>query len=66
MRALYDAYITARRRTNETTEGITYEGLSKSLLKQVPQLMTKYECKAIDFKVVIKDNRAILKAVPRK
>lgn len=66
IRALYDAFVTARRRTNESTDSITYEGLSKSLLKQVPQLMQKYECKAIDFKVVIKDNKAILKAVPRK
>jgi hypothetical protein len=66
IKALYDAYITARKRTNESTDGITADGLGRSLLKQVPALMQKYDCKAIDFKVVIKDNKAILRAVPRR
>ncbi len=66
VKALYDAYVTARRRTNESVDGISVDGLSRSLQKQVPALMQKYNCKAIDFKVVIKDNRAILRAVPRQ
>ena len=48
------------------TTGISYESLSSTLRKQVPELLNKYECKAIDFKVVIKGGKALLKAVPRK
>ena len=66
IKALHAAYVLAKTRTNESTEGLTVQALSKSLLKQVPELLKKYDCKAIDFKVVIKDNRAILKAVPRR
>jgi hypothetical protein len=65
IQALYDAFVMARVRTNEPIDGLTVQGLSQSLRKQVPQLIQKYNCKAIDFKVVIKDNRAVLKAVPR-
>lgn len=66
MRALFDTYVMAKQRTNESTAGITYEALSATLRKQVPELLTKYDCKAIDFKVVIKGGKTLLKAVPRK
>lgn len=66
LRALYDTYMVARQRTNESTSGITYDALANTLRKQVPELMRKHEAKAIDFKVVIKNGKAMLKAVPRK
>lgn len=66
LRALYDAYIGARARTNEPTHGITLDALSTNLRRQVPELLAKHGAKAIDFKVVIKNGRALLKAVPRK
>src|SRR5690554_4828706 len=55
IRQIFDTYIVARKRTNEPTAGVTLEGLSATLRKQVPQLMKKHEASAIDFKVVIKD-----------
>lgn len=66
LRQLFDTYVMARKRTNESVAGVTFEGLSSTLRKQVPELMKKHEAKAIDFKVVIKDGKALLKAVPRK
>lgn len=66
IRALYDTYLMARQRTGESVQGITFDGLAATLKKQVPTLMQKHDCKAIDFKVVIKDGKALLKAVPRK
>lgn len=66
LRALYDAYVFARQRTNESLNGLSYDGLAGSLRKQVPELMSKHGAKAIDFKVVIKAGRALIKAVPRK
>lgn len=65
MRALYDAYLTAKKRCNEDTSRITFDALARSVNKQIPELMTKFKAKAVDFKVVIKDGKASLKAVPR-
>jgi hypothetical protein len=66
LRTLFNTYVMARQRTNEPTENMTLEGLSRNLDRQVPQLLKQYECKAVDFKVVIKNGKAMLKAVPRK
>jgi hypothetical protein len=65
MRALYDAYLTAKKRCNEDTSRLTFDAVARSVNKQIPELMTRYQAKAVDFKVVIKDGKALLKAVPR-
>lgn len=65
VRAIYDAYVSAKRRCKESTQGITYEALASTLRKQMPALMQKHNSSGIDFKVVIKGGKAVLKAVPR-
>ena len=65
MKALYDAYVSAKKRCNEDTSKLTYDAVAKTVSKQIPELMTRYKAKAVDFKVVIKDGKAILKAVPK-
>ncbi|HCF62346.1 MAG TPA: hypothetical protein DFS52_30685 [Myxococcales bacterium] len=62
---LYNAYVTAKKRCKESTAGITPEAVAQSLRKQVPTIMRESGAKAVDFKVVIKDGKAILKAVPK-
>ncbi|MFN7132307.1 MAG: MXAN_5187 C-terminal domain-containing protein, partial [Myxococcales bacterium] len=62
---IYNAYITAKRRCKESTDGITPDALARSLRQQVPKLMEQHGVKSVDFKVVIKDGKAILKAVPK-
>lgn len=66
IRQIFDTYVLARQRTNESTAGVTFEGLATTLRKQVPQLLKKHDARAIDFKVVIKDGKAVLRAIPRK
>ncbi len=66
VRALYESLVAARKRTGEPTEGLTVEGLGKSLRRQVPVLLEKNGCRSVDFKIVIKDGKALLKALPRK
>jgi len=65
LRALYEAYLAAKRRCNEDVSRLTYEALAKTVARQVPELMAKYKATSVEFKVVIKEGRAILKAVPR-
>ncbi len=65
MRSLYDAYIAAKKRCNEDVSKLSYDAVARSVSKQIPDILTRYKAKAVDFKVVIKDGRAILKAVPK-
>ncbi len=65
LRSIYDAYVSAKKRCNEDVSRLSYEALAKTIAKQVPELLAKYGAKSVEFKVVIKDGRAVLKAVPR-
>ncbi|HEY7726175.1 MAG TPA: MXAN_5187 C-terminal domain-containing protein [Anaeromyxobacteraceae bacterium] len=65
LRALYDAYVQAKRRCNEDVSRITYEAMARTVQKQVPELMQRYKARSVEFKVVIQDGKALLKAVPK-
>ena len=65
MRALYEAYVTAKRRCNEDVTKVTYESVAKSVAKQIPEISARYNAREVEFKVVIKEGKAVLKAVPK-
>jgi len=65
VKAIHDAYLLAKRRCKETTKGLTQDAIASSLRKQVPAIIKQYKCKTVEFKVVIKKGKAILKAVPK-
>jgi hypothetical protein len=65
LRKLYDTYLVARQRCGEPTEGISYDSVARRIRSQVPQLMEKHGARNIEFKVVIKGGKAVLKAIPR-
>jgi hypothetical protein len=64
LRRLYDTFMVARKRCGEATDGISYDSVASRIRAQVPQLMEKHKAKNIEFKVVIKGGKAVLKAVP--
>lgn len=64
MKRLYRAYIAAKRKVGESTDDITYDRLVSTLQKQVPKIQEKTGCRHVDFKIEIRDGKAILKAVP--
>ena len=66
LRRLYDTYLMARQRCGEPTQNISFESVASRIRAQVPELMQKHKAKNIEFKVVIKAGKAILKAVPRE
>ena len=49
-----------------TTRAITLDSVASSLKKQVPELMKQHNAKSVEFKVVIKDGKAILRALPKE
>jgi hypothetical protein len=64
LRKLYDTYLVARQRTGENVTGLTFDSVATRIRAQVPELMARHKAKNIEFKVVIKAGKAILKAVP--
>lgn len=64
MTRLYNVYMQAKKRTGEQTN-LSLDGLKKQLEKQIPAIKQKHGCKEVDFKVVLKNGKAMLKAVPK-
>ena len=65
LKAVYDAYVSAKRSNREDTSKMSFETVAASLRRQVPELMKQHKATSVDFKVVIKDGKTILKAVPK-
>lgn len=65
LRALYSAYVDAKKRCREDVSKLSYDALAKSVQKQVPELMTRFKAKSIEFRIEVKDGKAVLKAIPR-
>ena len=57
IKAIYDAYVMAKKRTGEDTRSLTLDSVASSLKKQVPELMKQHNAKSVEFKVVIKDGK---------
>lgn len=64
LKQLYDVYMQAKRRTGETSS-LTLEALKRQIDKQVPAIRARHNCERVEFKVVLKDGKAMLKAVPK-
>lgn len=65
VKAIYDAYVMAKKRCGEDTRAVTLDSVANSLRKQVPELMKQHNAKTVEFKVVIKDGKAVLRALPK-
>jgi len=63
--AIYNAFVMAKRRCKEDPGAISAESLGSSLRRQIPAIMKQYKCRSVEFKVVIKGGKALLKAVPK-
>lgn len=64
LQQLYKVYMDAKKRTGEASN-LSFEALRSQIAKQVPQIRQKHNCEAVDFKVVLKDGKAMLKAIPK-
>jgi hypothetical protein len=65
IKAIYDAYVMAKRRCGEDTSKLSLNAVADTLKKQVPALMKQHSAKSVEFKVVIKDGKAVLRALPK-
>jgi hypothetical protein len=65
LRIVYDAYLSAKKRCSEDVSQLSFESVAAKLRKQVPQLMDKHKVGSVEFKILIKDGKAVLKAIPK-
>lgn len=66
IRAIYDAYVMAKKRCGEDTSRLSLDSVASTLKAQVPTLMKQHNAKSVEFKVVIKDGKAVLRALPKE
>jgi hypothetical protein len=64
-RALYTRYLKARELCGEKNDGVTYDKLLRTLRSQSTKIMSDHKAKGVEFGVVIKDNKVVLKAKPK-
>lgn len=62
---IYDQYVAAKRKANENTEGLTPDKMATIIKQQTAALKQKYNCKSVEFRVVVEDGKAKLKAIPK-
>ena len=64
LQQIYSAYSKAKKRCGQKVD-VSLNDLSSNLRKQVPRLIKSSGAKHVEFKVVIKSGKAVLKAIPR-
>jgi hypothetical protein len=65
LRSVYRAYVEAKRRCNEDTARLSFDAVAASLKKQVPELLQRHRARDVEYRVFVKDGKAILRAVPK-
>jgi hypothetical protein len=65
LRAVYDAYLAAKKKCREDVSRISYESVADSLRKQVPELLERHGARDVEYKVLVKNGKAVLRAVPK-
>ena len=65
LRELFDAYVAAKKSCNEDVSKLSYEALARTVNKQTPEIAKKFKAKRVEFKVTVRDGKAVLTAVPK-
>ena len=65
LRSVYRAYVEAKRRCNEDTTRLSFDAVAASLKRQVPELLERNNARDVEYRVFVKDGKAILRAVPK-
>lgn len=63
MRQIYGAFVEAKRRANESTASVTYEKIASNLENVAKELRAKHKARSVDFEVVLKNGKPVLKPV---
>ncbi|MCK5689740.1 hypothetical protein KAI87_10745 [Myxococcota bacterium] len=61
---LYKSFLTARSRVGQSSN-ISAEAFRENLRRQSETIKKRYNCERVEFKVALKDGKAVLKAIPK-
>lgn len=64
LRAIYGAYLEAKKRCGEDVSKLSFDSVAAKLRSQVPQILEKHQAGGVEFKVSIKEGKAVLRVVP--
>lgn len=64
-RALYAKYVKAREVVRDGSETMSYDRLVRHLRQQAPKIMEAHKSSGVEFGIVIKDNKIVIKAKPK-
>ncbi|MDX9722173.1 MAG: MXAN_5187 C-terminal domain-containing protein [Myxococcota bacterium] len=62
---VYDEFVAARERMGVTQAPPSYDAFARSLESQAAKVKASHNCRDVDFKVVVKDGKPVLKPVPK-
>jgi hypothetical protein len=57
--------VAARKSCNQDVTGITPDAIARTIAKQTPEILKAHKASRVEFKVEVKNGKAILKAVPK-
>jgi len=63
MRQIYGQFVEAKRKANESTAAVTYEKIASNLESVAKELRAKHNARSVDFEVVMKNGKPVLKPV---
>jgi hypothetical protein len=63
MRQIYGQFVEAKRKANESTASVTYEKIAANLENAAKELRAKHKARSVDFEVVMKNGKPVLKPV---
>lgn len=64
LRAVYGAYLEAKKRCGEDVSKISFDAVAAKLRSEVPRILEKHRVSGVEFKVSVKDGKATLRVVP--
>ncbi len=65
LRVLYESFLAAKRSCNEDVSKVSFESLARTVNKQAPEIAARFKARRVEFKVTVRDGRAVLTAVPK-
>ena len=65
LRTLYESFVAAKRSCNEDVSKVSFESLARTVNKQAPEIAARFKARRVEFKVAVRDGRAVLTAVPK-
>ncbi len=65
LQGLYEALVAAKRKAGESLDGFGPDKLAAIIKQQLPKIAKQFNCESVEFRVVVEDGKAKLKATPK-